>query len=128
MIIFPTSYSEGILYPGKSWCLFVKQTSNALTSIYFWNLILMYIPWIIVFLKFKNTKISSNPSTLSIFGLVWLENLPPSYLFAPPSFLNTVLWQGTIHNFLLPPVSPGKSLRQAIDLMLPIQSDFPRLH
>ena len=38
------------------------------------------------------------------------------------------LWQATIHSFLQPPVSPDKSLHQAIHLMLPIQTDSPRFH
>ena len=53
------------------------------------------------------------------------ENLPPPHLFALLSPLYIVTTQGTIHSFLLPPVSPGKLLRQAIHLMLPIQTNTP---
>ena len=56
------------------WCflcarnLFVKKEINKqawncldnLILLYFWNLILLYIPWIVMFLGFTNTKVNKN--------------------------------------------------------------------
>ena len=55
-----------IVYPGKSRCLFLKQISNSLT------LIFLYVPWIVMFLGFSNTKRSNDHKLLQPSSPLWL--------------------------------------------------------
>ena len=95
-------YQKVILCPEKSWFLILKQTCNALTGIYiffkisvflktysanFWyKWTLLYYPWIVMFLGFTNTKISNNHKLVSLSNLpllfhvplpFWGKNVPP---------------------------------------------------
>ena len=60
-----------------------------------------------------------------LYPRIWSSFQPPPYLFAPSNPLNFV-YKGTIHSFFLPQVPPCKFFCQAIQLMLPIQTNSSR--
>ena len=70
--LFQSPLQKVILYPRKPWSLFLRLTSNAVTRIYIWNLILFYMPWIVIFLT--NTKINNNHKLLQPSSPLWLVN------------------------------------------------------
>ena len=83
--LFQPPLQNVILYPRKFWCLFLKQTINALTGVYIWNLIPLYIPWIVMFLAFTNTQTSNNHKLLQPSSPFWLV-IPTYIMILKPPF------------------------------------------
>ena len=71
LITFPTSSSGYYTVSRKIVSLFLQQTNNSLKNIYFWNFILLYIPWIVIFFEFTNTKIDKTPTLLQPSSSLW---------------------------------------------------------
>ena len=110
--------------------MFLKPTSNALTSIYFRNLILLYIYWIVMFLKFANIK--TNPILICFLAchphMTTLKLPSSSFICSSKSLKCSYYGKAPYFSFLLPPVLPGKHFCQAIHLMFPIQNNSPHVH